>query len=159
MRPSFDSRTATHRQLGTWAQTIMMTTRMGTLKNMPDDAPDRSPERKGDNDCEGAHVERTPHQHRLENAANANLYRSQADDQNDEWAQRLELHEGKYRWKCDADDGADVWYVIKYENKQRPGLCEVDAEQAQDDVARRSGQRAGDGLDPDVAPDALGYRG
>ena len=34
-RPSFDNNIATHRQLGTCAQTIMTMTRMGTLRNMP----------------------------------------------------------------------------------------------------------------------------
>ena len=35
MRPSFDSRTATQRQLGTLAQTIIMSIMIGTHRNMP----------------------------------------------------------------------------------------------------------------------------
>ena len=31
----YNSKIATQRQFGTWAQTIMITTRMGTLRNIP----------------------------------------------------------------------------------------------------------------------------
>ena len=80
--------------------------------------------------AKGLMLSELAHQHRFENAADGDLYRSQADDKNNEWTSVSNCTSASIGGKCDADDGADIRNVVEHEDEQRPGLREVDAEQA-----------------------------
>ena len=114
---------------------IMTSTMIGTLRNMPtmpQIVPQNASERMMAN---GLMFSVLPHQHGLEHAADREIDRGQADHDDDEWTERVELDERDESRKRNPDDRPDVRDEVQEEDQKRPGRREIDANQAHDRVA------------------------